>query len=76
MRFYLHTHLSQMELGGKDAAVVCADADLAATASHIVKGAFSYSGQRCTGELSAHAVEGAGCCRAGASCMTIQHMLA
>ncbi|KAI7842762.1 hypothetical protein COHA_003510 [Chlorella ohadii] len=38
----------QMELGGKDAAIVCADADLAATASHIVKGAFSYSGQRCT----------------------------
>lgn len=39
----------QMELGGKDAAIVCADADLASTASHIVKGAFSYSGQRCTG---------------------------
>lgn len=38
-----------MELGGKDAAIVCADADLASTASHIVKGAFSYSGQRCTG---------------------------
>ena len=42
----------QMELGGKDAAIVCADADLASTASHIVKGAFSYSGQRCTGEHS------------------------
>lgn len=38
----------QMELGGKDAAIVCADADIAATAKHIVKGAFSYSGQRCT----------------------------
>lgn len=38
----------QMELGGKDAAIVCADADITATAKHIVKGAFSYSGQRCT----------------------------
>lgn len=38
----------QMELGGKDAAIVCADADVAAAAKHIVKGAFSYSGQRCT----------------------------
>lgn len=47
----------QMELGGKDAAIVCADADLASTASHIVKGAFSYSGQRCTGERSSLAWE-------------------
>lgn len=38
-----------MELGGKDAAIVCADADIPAAAQHIVKGAFSYSGQRCTG---------------------------
>ena len=38
----------QMELGGKDACVVCADADLDAAASAIVKGGFSYSGQRCT----------------------------
>ena len=38
----------QMELGGKDCAVVCADADLELTAASIVKGAFSYSGQRCT----------------------------
>ena len=38
----------QMELGGKDCAVVCEDADLDAAAAHIVKGAFSYSGQRCT----------------------------
>ena len=38
-----------MELGGKDAAIVCADADIEAAAKHIVKGAFSYSGQRCTG---------------------------
>ena len=41
--------IQQMELGGKDAAIVCADADLAEAAKHIVKGAFSYSGQRCTG---------------------------
>jgi len=38
----------QMELGGKDACVVCTDADLDLAAKHIVKGAFSYSGQRCT----------------------------
>lgn len=37
-----------MELGGKDAAVVCADADLGFAASNIVDGGFSYSGQRCT----------------------------
>ncbi|WP_054739039.1 NADP-dependent glyceraldehyde-3-phosphate dehydrogenase [Cellulosilyticum ruminicola] len=37
-----------MELGGKDAAVVLEDADLDLTASHIVGGAFAYSGQRCT----------------------------
>jgi hypothetical protein len=38
-----------MELGGKDAAIVCDDADIEAAAKHVVKGAFSYSGQRCTG---------------------------
>ena len=38
----------QMELGGKDVAVVAADADLDLAASNIVKGGFSYSGQRCT----------------------------
>ncbi len=38
----------QMELGGKDVCIVCEDADLDLAASHIVKGAFSYSGQRCT----------------------------
>jgi glyceraldehyde-3-phosphate dehydrogenase (NADP+) len=38
----------QMELGGKDAAIVCEDADLDLAATHIVKGGFSYSGQRCT----------------------------
>ncbi len=37
-----------MELGGKDAAIVLEDADLEMTASQIVAGAFSYSGQRCT----------------------------
>ena len=38
----------QMELGGKDACIVCEDADLDLAASNIVKGGFSYSGQRCT----------------------------
>ncbi len=37
-----------MELGGKDAAIVLDDADLDMTASNIVAGAYSYSGQRCT----------------------------
>jgi glyceraldehyde-3-phosphate dehydrogenase (NADP+) len=37
-----------MELGGKDAAIVLADADLDLTAKNIVAGAYSYSGQRCT----------------------------
>lgn len=47
----------QMELGGKDAAIVCADADIDATVKHIVKGAFSYSGQRCTAVKLVLAVE-------------------
>ena len=38
----------QMELGGKDACIVCDDADLALVAANIMKGGFSYSGQRCT----------------------------
>ena len=38
----------QMELGGKDVAIVCEDADLELAAANIVKGGFSYSGQRCT----------------------------
>lgn len=38
----------QMELGGKDAAIVLADADLALAASAVLKGGFSFSGQRCT----------------------------
>ena len=48
----------QMELGGKDVAIVCADADLEAAAKHIVKGGFSYSGQRCTAVKLVLAVEG------------------
>jgi len=39
----------QMELGGKDPAVVLPDADMELAAANIVKGAFSFSGQRCTG---------------------------
>lgn len=38
----------QMELGGKDACIVLEDADIELAASNIVKGGFSYSGQRCT----------------------------
>ncbi|KAE8656632.1 NADP-dependent glyceraldehyde-3-phosphate dehydrogenase [Hibiscus syriacus] len=38
----------QMELGGKDACIILEDADLDLAASNIVKGGFSYSGQRCT----------------------------
>lgn len=37
-----------LELGGKDPAIVLADADLEKAAKDIVGGAFSYSGQRCT----------------------------
>ncbi|AHK22362.1 NADP-dependent glyceraldehyde-3-phosphate dehydrogenase [Candidatus Hepatoplasma crinochetorum Av] len=37
-----------MELGGKDAAIILNDADLEDASSEIIKGAFSYSGQRCT----------------------------
>ena len=39
-----HLH---MELGGKGASIVLADADLELAASETVKGALSYSGQRC-----------------------------
>ena len=38
----------QMELGGKDACIVLPDADLPLAISAILKGGFSYSGQRCT----------------------------
>ncbi len=36
------------ELGGKDPAIVLEDADLKLAAKHIVTGAYSYNGQRCT----------------------------
>lgn len=36
------------ECGGNNPAIVSTDADLEFTASELVKGAFSYSGQRCT----------------------------
>lgn len=38
----------QMELGGKDACIVLPDADLKLAITSIIKGGFSYSGQRCT----------------------------
>ncbi|KAJ0091471.1 hypothetical protein Patl1_12573 [Pistacia atlantica] len=38
----------QMELGGKDGCIILEDADLDLAAANIVKGGFSYSGQRCT----------------------------
>lgn len=37
-----------LELGGKDSAIVTQKADLALAAKEIVKGAFNFSGQRCT----------------------------
>ncbi|MDE6473448.1 MAG: aldehyde dehydrogenase family protein [Ureaplasma sp.] len=37
-----------LEMGGKDPAIVLQDADLELTANEIIKGAFSYNGQRCT----------------------------
>jgi glyceraldehyde-3-phosphate dehydrogenase (NADP+) len=37
-----------LELGGKDPGIVREDADLHEAAKHIISGAFSYSGQRCT----------------------------
>jgi alpha-ketoglutaric semialdehyde dehydrogenase len=38
----------QMELGGHNAAVVCADADLDAAAAKVASGAFDLTGQACT----------------------------
>ncbi len=37
-----------LELGGKDAAIVLEDIDIKKVAKEIVKGAFNFSGQRCT----------------------------
>jgi alpha-ketoglutaric semialdehyde dehydrogenase len=38
----------QLELGGRNAAVVCADADLATAATKVAAGAFDLTGQACT----------------------------
>ena len=46
----------QMELGGKDACIILPDADMALAASAVIKGGFSYSGQRCTAATVAAAV--------------------
>ncbi|XP_024542287.1 NADP-dependent glyceraldehyde-3-phosphate dehydrogenase [Selaginella moellendorffii] len=48
----------QMELGGKDAMIVLEDADLDLAATNIIKGGFSYSGQRCTAVKIVLAMEG------------------
>ncbi len=37
-----------LEMGGKDCCLVCDDANLDLCAKDIIKGAFSYNGQRCT----------------------------
>ncbi len=37
-----------LELGGKDPAIIRSDANLEEAMKHIISGAFSYSGQRCT----------------------------
>lgn len=37
-----------LELGGKDPAIVCEDADIDQAVTEIMSGAYSYSGQRCT----------------------------
>jgi glyceraldehyde-3-phosphate dehydrogenase (NADP+) len=47
----------QMELGGKDPALVLPDCNIKKTAAAIVKGAFSYSGQRCTAVKVVYIVE-------------------
>ena len=38
----------QMELGGKDVAIICPDADLNLAAKHVIAGGFGFNGQRCT----------------------------
>ncbi|OLL20235.1 MULTISPECIES: aldehyde dehydrogenase family protein [unclassified Rhodococcus (in: high G+C Gram-positive bacteria)] len=47
----------QLEMGGKNPAVVLADADLDAAAALIVKGAFGLSGQACTGTSRVVAID-------------------
>lgn len=64
--------VTQMELGGKDAAIICEDADLDLAAKHIVKGAFSYSGQRCT---AVKVVGHGGGVGAGSGTVSILHLL-
>lgn len=39
----------QLELGGKNAAVIFRDADVATTVDHIIEGGFTMAGQQCTG---------------------------
>lgn len=41
-------HDVMLEMGGKDPAIVLNDADLEQAANAIIKGAFTYAGQRCT----------------------------
>jgi aldehyde dehydrogenase (NAD+) len=48
---------AQLEMGGKNPVVVCADADVERAAALIVKGAFGLSGQACTGTSRVIAVD-------------------
>ena len=47
----------QMELGGKDPALVLPDCNIKKTAAALVKGAFSYAGQRCTAVKVVYIIE-------------------
>jgi aldehyde dehydrogenase (NAD+) len=49
----------QLEMGGKNALVVCDDADLDKAAAIVAKGAFGLSGQACTGTSRVVVYEGA-----------------
>lgn len=46
-----------LELGGKDAALVLEDTNIELASSQIIKGAFSYSGQRCTAQKIVYVVD-------------------
>lgn len=46
-----------LELGGKDAAIVCADADVASAVQAVANGAFYHAGQCCIGVERAYVVE-------------------
>jgi len=50
----------QLELGGKDVALVLPDADLDNAVKNIVSGAYAYSGQRCTAVKRVLAIEPVG----------------